>query len=147
MQTWERVGWGDDTICALSVSVQGMGNTEATVRPVSGPPGMHVFTRSPIPEASQQPSSLTHTHTHTHAHIHTHMHTHTHTLMHACTQMFNREAEQAESWIAKREAFLASEDVGSSLDAVEALIKKHEDFDKSLQAQVSPFHSYSPVVY
>lgn len=39
--------------------------------------------------------------------------------------------------MAKREAFLASEDVGSSLDAVEALIKKHEDFDKSLQAQVS----------
>lgn len=52
-------------------------------------------------------------------------------------QLFNREAEQAESWMAKREAFLASEDVGSSLDAVEALIKKHEDFDKSLQAQVS----------
>ena len=48
--------------------------------------------------------------------------------------------------MAKREAFLASEDVGSSLDAVEALIKKHEDFDKSLQAQVSHvlhFHSHS----
>lgn len=51
-------------------------------------------------------------------------------------QNFNHEAEQAESWMAKREAFLSSEDVGSSLDAVEALIKKHEDFDKSLQAQV-----------
>lgn len=36
----------------------------------------------------------------------------------------------------KREAFLASEDVGASLDAVEALIKKHEDIDKSLQAEV-----------
>ena len=52
-------------------------------------------------------------------------------------QYFNHEAEQAESWMAKREAFLSSEDVGSSLDAVEALIKKHEDFDKSLQAQVN----------
>ena len=51
-------------------------------------------------------------------------------------QMFNREAEQAESWMSKREIFLASEDLGSSLDAVEALIKKYEDFDKSLQAQV-----------
>lgn len=51
-------------------------------------------------------------------------------------QNFNHEAEQAESWMAKREAFLSSEDVGSSLDAVEALIKKHEDFDKSLQTQV-----------
>ena len=38
--------------------------------------------------------------------------------------------------MAKREAFLASGDVGSSLDAVQALIKKHEDFEKSLQAQV-----------
>lgn len=53
------------------------------------------------------------------------------------TQMFNREAEQAESWMGKRESFLASEDLGDSLDSVEALIKKHEDFDKSLQAQVS----------
>ena len=50
--------------------------------------------------------------------------------------MFNHEAEQAESWMAKREAILASGDVGSSLDSVEALIKKHEDYDKSLQAQV-----------
>ena len=51
-------------------------------------------------------------------------------------EQFNHEAEQAESWMAKREAFLASGDVGSSLDAVQALIKKHEDFEKSLQAQV-----------
>ena len=51
-------------------------------------------------------------------------------------EQFNHEAEQAESWMAKREAFLASGDVGSSLDAVQVLIKKHEDFEKSLQAQV-----------
>ncbi len=51
-------------------------------------------------------------------------------------QLFNREAEQAESWMGKREAFLASEDVGTSLDTVEALIRKYEDIDKSLQAQV-----------
>ena len=38
----------------------------------------------------------------------------------------------------KRETFLFSEEmkVGTSLDTVEALLKKHEDFDKSLQAQV-----------
>lgn len=38
----------------------------------------------------------------------------------------------------KKEAFLSSEEmkVGSSLDAMETLIKKHEDFEKSLQAQV-----------
>ena len=50
--------------------------------------------------------------------------------------MFNHEAEQAESWMWKKETFLANEDVGSSLDTVEALIKKYEDFDKALQAQV-----------
>eukprot|EP00118_Oscarella_pearsei_P025242 m.307813 g.307813 ORF g.307813 m.307813 type:complete len:2422 (+) comp42859_c0_seq1:216-7481(+) len=50
-------------------------------------------------------------------------------------QLFNRDAEQAETWIAQREAYLASEDVDKSLDGVEALIKKHEDFDKSLIAQ------------
>ncbi|CAI8008734.1 Spectrin alpha chain, non-erythrocytic 1 [Geodia barretti] len=49
--------------------------------------------------------------------------------------MFNHEAEAAEGWMAKRESFLAGEEVGDSLDAVEALIKKHEDMDKSLQAQ------------
>ena len=50
--------------------------------------------------------------------------------------MFNREAEVGEAWMAKRETFLAAEDVGDSLDAVEGLIKKHEDMDKSQQAQV-----------
>lgn len=33
------------------------------------------------------------------------------------------------------QAFLANEDVGDSLDSVEALLKKHEDFEKSLAAQ------------
>ncbi len=51
-------------------------------------------------------------------------------------QNFNHEAELAEGWMAKREALLTGEDGGSTLDAVQALIKKHEDFDKSLQAQV-----------
>ena len=50
--------------------------------------------------------------------------------------MFNHEAEQAESWMGKKETFLASEDLGNSLDAVEALIKLYEDFDKALLAQV-----------
>ena len=37
--------------------------------------------------------------------------------------------------MAKQEAFLSNEDLGDSLDSVEALIKKHEDFEKSLAAQ------------
>ena len=35
----------------------------------------------------------------------------------------------------KQEAFLNNEDLGDSLDTAEALIKKHEDFVKSLAAQ------------
>merc|ERR550539_909417 len=37
--------------------------------------------------------------------------------------------------MAKQEAFLINQDLGDSLDSVEALIKKHEDFEKSLAAQ------------
>lgn len=38
--------------------------------------------------------------------------------------------------MAAREAFLATDDKGDSLDSVEALIKKHEDFDKAINVQV-----------
>lgn len=50
-------------------------------------------------------------------------------------QLFYRDTEQAETWMTKQEAFLANEDLGDSLDSVESLIKKHEDFEKSLAAQ------------
>ena len=50
-------------------------------------------------------------------------------------QLFYRDTEQADTWMAKQEAFLENEDLGDSLDSVEALIKKHEDFEKSLAAQ------------
>eukprot|EP00117_Sycon_ciliatum_P010415 scpid4432/ scgid12327/ Spectrin alpha chain, brain; Alpha-II spectrin; Fodrin alpha chain; Spectrin, non-erythroid alpha chain len=50
-------------------------------------------------------------------------------------QLFNRDSEQAELWMQQRENWLAKEDVGASLDGVEALIKRHEDFDKSLITQ------------
>lgn len=53
-------------------------------------------------------------------------------------QLFHRDCEQAESWMAAREAFLDTEDKGDSLDSVEALIKKHEDFDKAINVQVQP---------
>lgn len=55
-------------------------------------------------------------------------------------QLFNRDCEQAENWMAAREAFLASDDKGDSLDSVEALIKKHEDFDKAINVQVSKMY-------
>ncbi len=37
------------------------------------------------------------------------------------------------------QSFLAIEDVGDTLDSVEALIKKHENFEKSLAAQEEKF--------
>ena len=37
--------------------------------------------------------------------------------------------------MAKQEAFLDNQDLGDSLDSVEAMMKKHEDFEKSLAAQ------------
>lgn len=48
------------------------------------------------------------------------------------------------------QAFLLNEDLGDSLDSVEALLKKHEDFEKSLSAQeekitVSPTPMYHSV--
>ena len=61
--------------------------------------------------------------------------------------MSNHEAEQAESWMWKKETFLANEDVGSSLDTVEALIKKYEDFDKALQAQVRYLSKFIPIQF
>lgn len=48
--------------------------------------------------------------------------------------LFNRDCEQAENWMSDREAFLASDEVDSNGDNVEALIKKHEDFDKAINA-------------
>jgi hypothetical protein len=50
-------------------------------------------------------------------------------------QLFMRDAEQADTWITKQESFLANDSLGESLDDVEALLKKHEDFEKSLAAQ------------
>ncbi|KAL3872184.1 hypothetical protein ACJMK2_040130 [Sinanodonta woodiana] len=50
-------------------------------------------------------------------------------------QLFYRDTEQADAWMTKQESFLANEDLGDSLDSVEALIKKHDDFEKSLLAQ------------
>ncbi|XP_025018416.1 spectrin alpha chain-like [Tetranychus urticae] len=52
----------------------------------------------------------------------------------AVTFVFYRNTEQADTWMAKQEAFLTNEDSGYSLDS-EALIKKHENFEKSLAAQ------------
>ena len=44
------------------------------------------------------------------------------------------------------QSFLAVEDIGDSLDSVEALITKHKNFEKSLLAQEEKFKVRSIVV-
>ena len=58
-------------------------------------------------------------------------------------QLFYRDCEQAENWMSSREAFLATDEVDNEGDNVEALIKKHEDFDKAISNQEEKIESLS----
>lgn len=49
-------------------------------------------------------------------------------------QLFYRDTEQADQWMLKQNAFLENNDLGDSLDSVESLLKKHDNFEKSLTA-------------
>lgn len=49
-------------------------------------------------------------------------------------QQFRAQAEQIDQWLANKEAFLNNDDLGESYTAVEALIKKHEAFEKLLNS-------------
>ncbi|KAI6237537.1 hypothetical protein M3Y95_00275500 [Aphelenchoides besseyi] len=42
---------------------------------------------------------------------------------------------QTESWLATKEAFVNDYDLGDSVDTVDLLIRKHDNFEKTLQAQ------------
>lgn len=50
-------------------------------------------------------------------------------------QIFNREADKIDATTKSHEAFLEYSDLGSSLDEVEAIIKRHGDFENTLGAQ------------
>ncbi|XP_069954044.1 spectrin beta chain isoform X9 [Cherax quadricarinatus] len=50
-------------------------------------------------------------------------------------QVFLEMTEQANSWLASKEAFLNNDDLGDSMASVEVLIKKHESFEKTFEAQ------------
>ncbi|XP_050079457.1 spectrin beta chain, non-erythrocytic 1 [Anopheles maculipalpis] len=49
-------------------------------------------------------------------------------------QLFKEQADQIVEWLTNKEAFLNNDDLGESFTAVEALIKKHEAFEKLLQS-------------
>ncbi|XP_076681486.1 spectrin beta chain, non-erythrocytic 5 kst isoform X2 [Andrena cerasifolii] len=51
-------------------------------------------------------------------------------------QLFKEQADHADSWLATKEAFLNNDDLGESLSGVEALLRKHEEFEKMLVAQL-----------
>ncbi|CAL7939039.1 unnamed protein product [Xylocopa violacea] len=51
-------------------------------------------------------------------------------------QLFKEQADQADSWLATKEAFLNNDDLGESLSGVETLLRKHEEFEKMLVSQL-----------
>jgi len=54
---------------------------------------------------------------------------------------FARDAAIAETWLIAQESYLANEELGETLDQVENLIKRHEQFEKSLIAQEDRFNA------
>ncbi|CAF1060614.1 unnamed protein product [Rotaria sp. Silwood1] len=54
---------------------------------------------------------------------------------------FARDAAIAETWLIAQESYLANEELGDTLDQVENLIKRHEQFEKSLLAQEDRFNA------
>ncbi|KAJ8972184.1 hypothetical protein NQ314_000314 [Rhamnusium bicolor] len=51
-------------------------------------------------------------------------------------QDFKEQAKQLNSWLATKEAFLNNDDVGDTPRAVEALLRKHHDFEVMLEKQL-----------
>lgn len=57
------------------------------------------------------------------------------------TRIFLREASILESWIVSREVQLKDSKLGDSIPQVEDLIRKHEDFEKTVDAQEDKFQA------
>ena len=55
--------------------------------------------------------------------------------------MFKRDADQLENWLQSREAMLHDPKLGDSILQVEELIRKHEDFEKTIEAQEEKFNA------
>lgn len=52
-------------------------------------------------------------------------------------QNFKEQADQIDSWLASKEAFLNNDDIGENPRAVEALLRKHQDFETMLHQQLN----------
>ena len=55
------------------------------------------------------------------------------------TQIFKREADLLDNWISSREPILNDGKLGESIGQVEDLIRKHDDFEKTIEAQEDKF--------
>ena len=49
--------------------------------------------------------------------------------------------DQLDIWLNFREAALADNNLGDSIDAVEELLRKHDDFEKTVEAQEDKFNA------
>lgn len=58
-------------------------------------------------------------------------------------QIFNREADKMDATTKSHEAFLDIKDKGTSLDEVEAILKRHNDFENTLEAQSKILKAFS----
>ncbi|XP_029641431.1 spectrin beta chain, non-erythrocytic 1 isoform X3 [Octopus sinensis] len=56
-------------------------------------------------------------------------------------QKFRKEMEQFESWIAVRDQTVKDQKFGDSIEEVEELIRKHEDFEKTVAAQEEKYNA------
>ena len=59
-------------------------------------------------------------------------------VMYLELQLFYRDCDTAEAWMESREKALKDE----AVEVVEAAIKRHEDFDKAIKAQVIKYIHY-----
>lgn len=57
------------------------------------------------------------------------------------TQLFFREAEVLDKWIQSREPQLEDQKMGENIPHVEELIRRHEDFEKTVEAQEDKFQA------
>lgn len=57
------------------------------------------------------------------------------------TQIFKRDAEILENWLVAREPILRDNQLGESINQAEDLLRKHDDFEKTIMAQEEKFNA------
>ena len=60
-------------------------------------------------------------------------------------QVFKRDADLLENWLISRETLMHEGKLGETIAQVEDLIRKHEDFEKTVQAQEEKFNALQRV--